>query len=429
MNRSPYLIIGNSVAAMGAVRGIREVDPEGGITIVAREPYHTYSRPLITYLLGGRVDESAMSYRPADFYEKNGVRPILGVEATGIDTEARVVHTADGDSLGFDRLLIATGGTPIIPQDVRGVRGEGVFTFTTWDDARNIKAFMKQNSVQEAVIVGGGLIGLKSVEALVALGVKATVVELADRILSLTFDRTASDLAQAALAKAGVDVRCGTTVAEIRRAGGRVVGVTLRDGSTVPCGMVIFAIGVAPNERIVEGTPIEVARGIVVDEHMQTSVEGIFAAGDVAEATDLISGEKRCIPILPTASRQGYIAGCNMAGRKRTYEGGMAMNAVDICGLPTISLGLTVPDGDGYEVLSTSDEEAGVYKKLVLKGDRIVGAIFIGSIERAGIITGLIRDRISVGGFKDMLLTDEFGLISLPTEYRKHLVSGEGIEV
>ncbi len=219
MNRCPYVIIGNSVAAMGAVAGIREVDPDRPITIVAREPHHTYSRPLISYLLGGKIDESRMLYRPADFYEENNVRAILGVEATGVDTEAQTVQTAAGESLVFEKLLIATGGRPIVPHDIAGTDAEGVFTFTTWDDACNIKAFIADHTVQEAVVVGGGLIGLKSVEALVTLGIKTTVVELADRILSATFDRTASDLAQQALEDGGVQVHCNNTVAEIGKRG------------------------------------------------------------------------------------------------------------------------------------------------------------------------------------------------------------------
>ena len=425
----PYLIIGNSVSAMGGVAGIREVDASNPITIVAREPEHTYSRPLISYLLGGKVDESRMRYRTPDFYEKNNVRALLGVEATSINTNARRVETTDGQSLGFEKLLIAMGGRPIMPRDLTGTEAQGIFTFTTWDDARNIKAFMERNGVMEAVVVGGGLIGLKSVEALVALSIKTTVVELADRILSATLDQTASDLARRFLGKAGVEVRCNTTVSSIAQRDGKVAGVTLRDGVKKPCTLLIFAIGVVPDTRIVKGSAIEVDRGILVDASLQTSVEGIYAAGDVAQAVDLLSGEKRSIPIFPNAYRQGFIAGSNMAGSARTYEGGLAMNAVDICGLPTISVGTTTPEGEGYEVLSVLDEETSGYRKIVLKEDKIVGAIFVGQIDRAGIITGLIKERMSVSSFKDLLLTEDFGLISLPMEYRKHMVSGVGIEV
>ncbi len=429
MNRRPYLLIGNSAAGIGAIEGIREKDPVGEITVVCKEPHHTYSRPLISYLLAGKVDESRMPYRPVDYYEKNHVEALLGVEATRVDLGARAVDTSDGCSVPFEKLLIATGGRPIIPRDVEGAEAKGVFTFTTWDDVRRIQEFMEENDVTDALVVGGGLIGLKSVEALSALNVRAVVVELADRLMSVTFDQTASNLAQRALERAGVEVRCGTTVTRIERVHGRVAGALLRDGSKIECRMVILAIGVTPNIDLVQGTEIGADRGIVVDDYMQTSVDGVYAAGDVAQAVDLLGGEKRPIAILPNAYRQGRIAGINMAGGRRSFEGGLAMNAVDICGLPTISVGVTVPNGEDCEVLSNLDEKAPVYRKLVLKGGRIIGAIFVGEIDRAGIVTGLIRDKVEVTGFKDLLLTDGFGLISLPADYRKHVVSGAGIEV
>lgn len=429
MSSSRYIIIGNSAAAVGAVTGIREADREGSMTLLARESEHTYSRPLISYLLGGKVDASRMSYRPDDFYRTHAIEALLGVEATRIDEKSREVLAADGRRIGFETLLIATGGTPMVPKDLPNADARGVFTFTTWDDARRIRAWIDEARVKRAVVVGGGLIGLKSVEALVELKIETLVIELADRILAATFDKTASDLAQKSLHKAGVDVRCSTTVRDIRVEGGRVAAVLLRDGARVECDLLIFAIGVVPDVRIVKGTSIAVDRGILVDESMQTSVKGIYAAGDVVQSVDLLSGKTRPIPILPNAFRQGYVAGSNMAGRALAYKGGLAMNAVDVCGLPTISVGITAPEGEDYEVLSRLDEDAGVYKKLVLKDNRIVGAIFVGQIDRAGIATGLIRGKVDVTAFKHLLLSEDFGVISLPAEYRKHVVSGQGIEV
>ena len=429
MTSARYVIIGNSAAAIGAVTAIREVDREGSMVLIAREPEHTYSRPLISYLLAGKVNEERMFYRGKDFYKKNGVETLLGVEIAGIDETAHAVRTADGRNIGFEKLLIATGGTPVVPKDLTGTNAKGVFTFTTWEDARKIKAYIEQSQVKRAVVVGGGLIGLKAVEALVKLHISTVVVELADRILSATFDKTASDMAAKYLGKSGVDVRCSNTVTQIKSQDERVASVLLRDGSKLDCELLIFAIGVAPDVRLARGTHIACERGILADECMQTSVPGIYAAGDVVQAADLLSGKTRPIPILPNAFRQGCVAGANMAGRKALYKGGLAMNAVDICGLPTISVGTTVPEGDDYEVLSKLDENAGVYKKIVLKDNRIVGVIFVGQIDRAGIATGLIRGKVDVSGFKNLLMNDDFGIISLPVEYRKHVVSGMGIEV
>lgn len=429
MKRKPYLIIGNSVAAMGAVEGIRSVDKDRPITIVSKEPQHTYSRPLISYLLAGKVEEDQMHYRPEGFYETNDVTPLLGEMAVGLDTEARTVRTDSGRELGYEKLLVATGGTPILPPNVAGLDHEGVFTFTSWNDAREIEEFIEQRGVENAVVVGGGLIGLKSMEALVTLGIHTTLVELADCVLSSTFDDTASELARNALENAGVDVRCSTTVQTIKEKNGRVDSVVLKCGTEVPCTLVIFAIGVLPNLEVVENSSVETDRGILVDDTMESSCENLYAAGDVAQAQELFSGNRRTIPIFPNAYRQGLIAGRNMAGEKRSYEGGMAMNSVDIFGLPTISVGLTDPEGDGYEIMQELDRDEPAYRKIVLRNNRIVGAIFIGQIDRAGIITGLARQKIDVSDFKDMLLTDDFGLISLPQDYRNKVVNGHPLEV
>ncbi len=429
MNRVPYIIIGNSVAGVAGVSGIRNTDANRPITLISDEPHHTYSRPLISYLLAGKVDEDAMHYRAPDFYERSNVRPLLGTRVRRVNTRQRTVTLGEGDELGFEKLLIATGGAPIVPRDVEGVDADGVFTFTTWDHARKVGDYIEARGITDAVVVGGGLIGLKSMEALVERSIRTTVVELADQVLGATFDRTASRLARGLLEEAGVSVRCGTTVARIITADDRTVGVELRDGTEVSCGLVMFAIGVSPNTGIVADTAVRTDRGILVGDTMMTSVEGIYAAGDVAQARELLSGESRCIPILPDAYRQGFIAGCNMAGGRHVYSGGLAMNAVEVLGVPTVSVGQTAPDGDGYEVLSQLDEEQPLYRKIVLRDNRVVGAVFFGDIDRAGIITGLIREGLDVSQFKDLLLTDEFGLISLPRQYRKHVVSGQGILV
>lgn len=429
MTKAPYLILGNSVAAMACIEGIREHDSETPITLIAREPHHTYSRPLITYLLGGLVDEERMVYRPLDYYERAKVQAILGTEVVRVHPRAGCVETAIGDRVQYDKLLIAIGGRPIVPTDVGGADLEGVFTFTTLEDARRIQQYITANEVRSALVVGGGLIGLKSVEALMELGLEITVVELANRMLSATFDQTASALLQRKLREGGVEVLCNTTVSRIKGEEGRVSGAILRDGSELECGLVIFAIGVLPDTRIVEGTEIAVDRGILVDNHMQTSVEGIYAAGDVAQAEELLSGEQRCIAIFPNAYRQGQVAGANMAGAEALWDGGLVMNSVAVRGIPTISVGLTTAPDDSYEVHELLDEANCRYKKLVLRGDRIVGAIFVGQIDRAGIITGLIRGKVDVSGFRDQLMADDFGLISLPIDYRKHVVSGAGIEV
>ena len=427
------VIVGNSAAAVGAIEAIREHDHDNPITVVADELHHVYSRPLISYLLGGTVDEAQMHYRPPDFYDRHGVETMLGVKVTRVNSQEQTVSLAGGGTLPYDRLLIATGGKPFVPP-VPGIDLEGVFTFTRWEDARRIGRYIERHDAESAVVVGGGLIGLKTTEALMARSIRVTVVDLADRILSATFDRTASKLAETLLRHFGTEIRTGTTVREIIGRDGRVDHAVLQRGERVGCDLVVFAIGVRPNVDLIlpeEEIGIKANRGIVVDRRMRTSVPHVYAAGDCVEAYDTLLGGNRPIAIWPNACRQGYVAGCNMVGVEQEYEGGLLMNSVEICGVPTISVGITDPqeDSDRFEIAEKYDRETGTYKRLVLRGDRLVGAICVGNIDRAGIYTGLIRDRANVGPFKEHLLSGSFGLISLPQEFRKHLVVGDGIEV
>jgi len=205
--------------------------------------------------------------------------------------------------------------------------------------------------------------------------------------------------------------------------------VVLQDGTEVNCQLMIFAIGVTPNTELAKRAGIEVRKGILVDDHMQTNLPDIYAAGDVVEAYDMVMSTNRQIAIWPNAYVQGNIAGFNMAGTAEKYDGSFAMNSVEICDVPTISIGLTDPQEKGYEVLERYDEAQKVYKKIVLKDDVIVGAIFVNKIDRAGVFTGLIKNRANVRLFKDALLRDDFGLVWLPEKFRKHMVVGEGIEV
>ena len=247
-------------------------------------------------------------------------------------------------------------------------------------------------------MIGGGLIGLKTTEALLAREMPITMVELADRILSATFDRTASKIAETLLRREHVEIRMNNTVEEIVGRNGQVDHAVLRDGERVNCDIVVFAIGVRPNTSLIpQDAGIRIDRGILVNSRMRTTKPNVYAAGDCVETEDLLLGISRPMAIWPNAYRQGSVAGYNMAGRERIYDGSMAMNSIEICGVPTISVGLTDPkDKEGFEILERYDRSKPTYKKLVLQDDRLVGAIFVGEIDRAGIYTGLIRDQTNV---------------------------------
>ena len=417
-----YVIVGSGPAGLNAIEAIREVDKEGEILLITAEKYVGYSRPLITYLLGRKVTEEKMYYRTEDYLREMRVdiKPATRVEK--VIPEEKTVVTDSGEEIRYDKLLIATGGKPFVP-NIEGLTGKkGVFTFTTWEDEEKVEKYIEENDVKEAVVLGGGLIGLKTTEALMELGVKVTIVELADRILSVTFDRKASEIITEALKKEGCSVITNDTVVKVN-GDDTVSSVVLKSGKEIPTKLLVIAIGVKPNVEFLKDSGIEINRGIVVNEKMETNVEGVYAAGDCTEFYDLIDGQRKTIAIWPVAVAQGRVAGYNMAGRTVRYPGGIPMNSVELAGIPTISVGHSNVEDDGYEILTF--EEGNTYKKMVLKDNRLIGAILVNDIDRAGIYTGLILQKLDVSSFKDRLLDENFGLVYLPKEFRKKMLEGE----
>jgi len=412
-----YLIIGNSAAAVGAVEAIRRNDKGNPITIISDEPHHVYSRPLISYLLAGHTKEDKMYYRDENFYKENNVETVFNKRVTGVDTKKKQVILEDKKKIDYDKLLIATGGTPFVPP-IKGKDRKNVYTFTKWSDAEEIIKISKK--VQKVVVIGAGMIGLKAIEGLNAIGIDVTVVELAPEVLSRALDKDASRIVQRKMEEAGVEVITNNEVVEITGKGNVATGVVLRDKKKIKCDLVIVAIGVIPNTGFIKESGIKINRGIVVDERMETNIKGVYAAGDVVEALNMLTNEKMPIPIWPLAYRQGSIAGDNMSGGTLVYKGGFPMNSIEFPGAPTISLGIIDPRGEGYESLIKNDAKNGNYKRIIIKNERLVGAILVGDdVDRAGILTGLIKEQKPVTAFKDKLLDRNFGFVHMPREHRR----------
>jgi NAD(P)H-nitrite reductase large subunit len=415
--KTKYLIIGNSAGGISAAEAIRQVDKTGALTIISDEPYPAYSRPLISdYLAEGRPLEK-MLFRPADFYEKNNIQTILGQKVTGLNIGKHTIELEKGKTITWTKLLLATGGVPVIPQ-IEGIELKGVFTFNKLDDAKALDEFLKPTA--QAVVIGGGLIGVSVTEALVKRGVKVSIVEMKERILNTILDEEASALVAKTLEQAGVEIITGHTVAEIsRNSADATSGATLDNGRRIACNLVVVAIGVQPRLELVSGTKIKTKRGIVVDRYLTTSSPDVYACGDAAEAYDFVYGENRLTPIWPNAYIGGRTAGFNMAGVPTEYAGGTAMNSLKYFGLDVVSAGTVTPD-DSYQVLSEKYNNS--YHKVVLKDGLVVGIVFAGNIEKSGIVFGLMKDRVNVDGFKQELVAGNFGLASLPEEiWRPHL--------
>jgi NAD(P)H-nitrite reductase large subunit len=423
---SKYVIVGASAAGIGAVEAIREVDPVGTITVISDEQCPQYSRPMISDLVSGKANFDKMMCREDTFWQKNHVEALTGRTAVNLNLKEKWVALEKGDHINFEKLLIATGGKPFVPK-IEGAEKEGVFTFTTLSDAESLAA--KIETAKSAIVVGGGLIGVSVTEALVKRGLKVTMVELKDTILSLILDPTASEMVANVISNAGVTIATGLSVQRILgkpKADNIVGGAILTNGEQVPCDLVIIAIGVIPRLELVSGTDVKTNRGIIVDNFMRTNVSDVYASGDVAEAYDFVLGENRLLPLWPLAQLEGKVAGYNMAGKKADYPGGTAMSALKYFGIPIISVGIANPrEDDAYEILVRYEPERSLYKKIVLKDNVIVGITLVNDIESAGVLFHLMKNCVKVKKFKQELLSEDFCLATLPRSLRRKLYPGE----
>ncbi|MDR0991458.1 MAG: NAD(P)/FAD-dependent oxidoreductase [Ruminococcus sp.] len=378
-----YVIIGNSAAAIGAVQGIRQNDKTGGITIISDETYHTYSRPLISYWLKGAVTEQNIRYRDFDFYKENNVETKFGVSAVSFDPDAKTVELSDGSTVSYDKLLIATGSKPFCPPTEGYETVKKSFTFMKFDDAKAVKEALFPGA--KVLIVGAGLIGLKAAEAVHEYTENITVIDLADRILSSILDEDAASIMKKHIEGKGVNFKLGTSVSKYTEN-----SALLSNGDTIDFDILITAVGVRPNTELVKNAGGKVNRGIVTDKTQAVlELKDVYAAGDCTESIDVTTNESKILALLPNAFLQGEVAGKNMAGEYIYYVNAIPMNAIGFFGLHIITAGTY----DGDEFVTVSGEN---YKKLVIRDGFLKGYILMGEVDRAGIYTSLIKERIGI---------------------------------
>ena len=405
-----YVIAGNGIAAASCVEGIRSVDPDGPITVVSEENRGAYCRPLISYYLEGKADAERMSYRGEDFYERNGCRVIYGRKAVRIDPEEKSLELDDSASLPYDSLCVATGSSPFVPPMDGLDTVPEKFPFMTFDDALALEKAADGSS--RVFIIGAGLIGLKCAEGLAGRVGSITVCDLADRVLSSILDSECAALMQSHLEKHGISFMLGDSVSrfEGRRA-------YMKSGTEVDFDVLVLAVGVRANTSLVKDIGGEVGRGIAVNCRMETSVPGIYAAGDCTEYTDVSSGSRKVMAILPNASIGGYAAGVNMAGGNREFSNGIPMNSIGFFGLHAMTAGSY--DGDLYE-----EKTENSIKRIFTKDDRLTGFILIGCDERAGIYTSMIRERTPLSSVDFGMLKKAATTAAFSSEIRKNKFGG-----
>ncbi len=397
------------------------MDKEGTIAVFSDERHPAYSRPMISYLVAGKADAKKMLYRSRNFYKNYGIELRTDARVTKVNAKAHSLTTQEGETLTWGKLLLATGSTPFVPP-IPGLEAINYLTFISWDDAKLLSSLLAK--APRVLIVGAGLIGMKAAEALAGGPAQVMVVEKMDRILPLALDDEASRMVSERFARAGIELLNGTSVTSLEAAGtgrgnkSRAGAATLEDGSTIDFDLLIMAVGVRPRLELASGAGLAVNRGVLADEHLRTSHKDVFAAGDVAEAPDVVFGEPRVNALWPNAALQGKYAGLNMAGDETPCPGSTSMNSVEFLGLPVLSAGLVNPPDDGYEIISRRDHE-GYYRKAVLRNNVIVGMITTGQVDRAGILTSLIQERANVKRYKNSLLDESFSHIYFPRTVRE----------
>ena len=399
-----HVIIGNGPAGVVAAETLRRLDANAEIVLSGDEPEPPYSRMAIPYLLMGNIAEQGTHLRKeADYYSRLKIR-LVNSRVEKIDGAAKSVNFANGDNLSYDRLLIATGSHPVQPP-VAGMDLPGVHTCWTLADARQIIAKAKPGA--RVVQMGAGFIGCIIMEALAARGVKLAVVEMGDRIVPRMMNATAGGMIRQWVEKKGVRVHVSARIEAISAANG-ALSAKLSTGESLPADMIISATGVRPNIAFLQGSGVATKDGVLVDDQLQTSVPGIYAAGDVTESVGFHSGLPQLNAVQPNAADQARVAAANMAGKPSQFQGSLAINVLDTLGLISTSFGQWWGESkaDGGDSVELVDPENFRYLSLQFSEDVLIGATSIGWSDHVGVLRGLIQGRVRLGGWKGRLLAD-----------------------
>lgn len=379
-----FVILGNGGAALSALKAIRSLRPEDPITLISQEDCPAYSPALTTYYLRGTIPYRRMFLCPLSYYRCQRATLLLRKRAIAVEPRREQVVVEGGEGVPYDELLIATGSRPLLPPTPGR---ELALTLWTARQAQVLK--MRTKKAWRIAVVGAGLIGLQILDALYYRERFLTLVEMLPQVLPRVLDGEASFRVEQRLREGGIDLRLGETVEEVRDQG-KLKELRLASGAKVEAQVVVFATGVAPNTSALTGSGVRVEQGVVVDETGRTNLEHIYAAGDVAQGPDSLTGRPQVNATWPNALEGGWTAGLNMAGQHTPRPHNIRVNILTPLGLPVASLGRVDPGPGDEEVTRRSP---GSYRKLLYHGGRLVGALLVGEVAEVGILANrLARD-------------------------------------
>jgi len=397
MGMKRYLIVGNGVAGARAAVKIREADPKGEVHIFTGEAYPFYYRVRFPEYVAGEVTIQNLTIHTREWYQSKEIAIHLEEGITEVNAQKKEVTSQKGKNYTYNHLLMATGGNAFVPP-IKGTEKKGVFTLRTMNDAISMKEF--SDGVKQAILIGGGLVGLETGGALLRRGIKVAVIEYNPRILPRQMDLEGAKILQGKMESMGFSFFLNGQSEEIL---GKetVEGLRLKDGRTVQGQMVIISAGVRPNIKLAQAMGLETKNGILVNDRLETKMEGIFAAGDVAEHRGRVYG------IWPAAQRQGEIAGVNMSGGSALYEGTVVSNTLKVVGVELTSAGDIDAEGK-LECVVKSDIEKCVYCKVAFKENKVVGCILLGEVKAKSEVLNAVEGNIDIKQIKDSFLKEGF---------------------
>jgi len=389
------IVIGNGMAA---ARFVDELAQRAlgryAVAVIGEEPRLAYNRVLLSALLADEVDFDDIELKPARWWRDRGVTLRYGERATQVDAAARNVTLAGGTQLAFSKLVFATGSQPIKP-DIPGMDLPGVLTFRDVDDVNAIAATKAAGA--RVVVIGGGLLGLEAAYGLAKAGARVTLLHLMDRLMERQLDQRAALMLKRAVEAKGIAVRLQAQTARIAGSGG-VEAVELRDGTTIAADTVVVAVGIRANIGLARAAGLEVGRGIVVDDHLETSTAGVHAIGECAEHRGC------CYGLVEPAYEQAQLLARRLAGERASYPGSVLATNLKVSGVNVFSAGDFLAATDEAEEIVFSDPAVGIYKKLIIAHDRLVGAVLFGDTADGLWYLDLIRAGSSVAHIRDDLV-------------------------
>lgn len=392
-----YVIVGGNIAGVTAAIELRKLDPVAQVTIFTKEAYPYYFRPKLWEIIAGEAAPEDTYFHAYDWYAEQGIDFQLNTTVVKLDAGAKTITLDSGEEVPYDRLLIAAGSFCFVPP-VKGADLPNVFSLRDMDDTNAI--IHRADQAKDAVVIGGGLLGLETAKALIDRGLHVSVVEFFPILLPRQLDAQGSDVLTAHLEGFGMSLLTDQVTESIEPKDGRMV-VSLKSGIQLDTDLVIFSTGIRSEIALWKEAGVAANRGLVVNEFLETNLPDVYAAGDVAEYEGIVYG------IIPVAREQAQYAAANMVtAHSKAYPGTLPSTRLKIAGLAFNALGESTLEGDGVTVLRLSKPEEGRYERLAIKEGKVVGAIVFGDNRRALTFKKMITDGTDVTGKEAHLFDD-----------------------